>query len=163
MGVGFDLSVTYDEFGNWYIGGGPSLGLSWPISASVISGTTYDDLGLATYSEAEVMNILQGPSTSVTAGAGVVGNVAWNNPTILGVIPIPLIPGGGSSTGIGVGTPQIGIGETWGFKIPGVKWNPRGLNEKTKTPNARSESFSLLFLLLLLDMPCWLFRLQELS
>jgi hypothetical protein len=125
LGVGFDLAVTYDEFGNWYVGGGPSLGLSWPISASVISGTTYDELGLATYSEAEVVNILQGPSTAVTLGAGIVSNVTWNNPTIGGIFPIPLLPGGGSSTGVGLGTPQIGIGETWGVKIPGLKWNPR--------------------------------------
>jgi len=125
LGVGFDLSATYDEFGNWYLGGGPSLGLSWPIAASVVSGTTYDDLGLAAYSEAEVGNILQGPSTAVTLGGGIVANVSWNNPTIGGIVPIPLLPGGGSTKGIGLGTPQIGIGETWAFKIPGFKWNPR--------------------------------------
>jgi hypothetical protein len=125
MGVGFDLSATYDEFGNWYLGAGPSLGLSWGGSLSVVAGTTYNELGIPVYSEAEVANILQGPSTSVTAGAGLVGAVSWNNPTVLGIIPVPLVPSGGSTKALGVGTPQIGIGENWAIKIPALKWNPR--------------------------------------
>jgi len=125
MGIGFDLTATYDEFGNWYLGGGPSVGVSWPISASVVSGTTYDDLGLASYSEEEVQAILPGPSTGVTFGAGAVGNVSWNNPSIGGILPIPLLHSGGSTKAFGVGTPQVGIGETWAFRVPWFKWNPR--------------------------------------
>jgi len=118
-----DFSVTRDDFGNWYVGAGPGLGLGFPVGGSFVTGTTISDLGIPTYDETSVRDILGGPSTTVTAGAGLVGTRSWNNPVVLGNT-IPIIPSseGGGTRGIGLGTPQIGISQQDVLRIPYLRF-----------------------------------------
>ena len=119
--VSFDFSVTRDDFGNWYLGGGFGVGFAYPVGASVLAGTTYDGSGQAVYDEDSVSNILSGPSTSFTAGAGIVLSTSWNTVQNGSGLPIPVIPNprGGSTMAAGFGPPQIGLSHQTASKLPG--------------------------------------------
>jgi len=120
--IGGTINVKRDKFGNWYISGGPSFGLSTPVNGSVILGGDTWQNGVPVTDERGVRNILSGPSASVTgalAGPGMGGS--WNT-TLLGFFTTPIPTGANGTVYAQVGTPEVSYSPQLTFRVPRLKW-----------------------------------------
>jgi RHS repeat-associated protein len=102
LACGGTISWSLDKNGNLYLGVGPECGKSLtPISAS-LTGNWLDQYSDPT--PADLDNYLSKSNISGTAGGIIVGQQGfW--------------PGSGGATGIGMGTPQAGVGYTYSWKL----------------------------------------------
>jgi len=120
--IGGTINVKRDKFGNWYISGGPSFGLSTPVNGSVILGGDTWQNGVPVTDERGVRNILSGPSAGVTgalAGPGMGGS--WNT-TLLGFFTTPIPTGANGTVYAQVGTPEVSYSPQLTFRVPRLKW-----------------------------------------
>jgi hypothetical protein len=114
--VGVHFAFTWDKYGRHYFSVGPTIGLGLPVSASLLTGQTY--LGdQQVRDEANVENILTGPSAGFNVCPVVCGNTSWNitKPAFWGVSP-PW-PTGGSTIAMGLGTPEVSVGKDWAWRL----------------------------------------------
>jgi hypothetical protein len=99
---GAEGSLSLDRYCRVYAGFGPEVGKSPTLIAGSLTGNWLDQRHRPT--EAELDNYLSKHNVSVTAGFGVAAQQGW-------------WPGSGGATGIGVATPQAGVGYTYSFPI----------------------------------------------
>jgi RHS repeat-associated protein len=127
--VGGGGSIKRDMYGNWYISGGPTFGLSAPVTVSYTpTGGTYR-LGREVTLENEVVDVLSGPSAGVSytgwPPVGLTGT--WNTPQIESLgLPLPSygppIPTGATTLSSQVGMPELTYSPQGTVKIPFLRF-----------------------------------------
>ena len=114
--VGVHFAFTWDKYGRHYFSLGPTVGLGFPVSASLLTGQTFVE-GQHVRDAANVENILTGPSAGFNVCPVVCANTSWNISKAGFIGATPPWATGGSTIGMGLGTPEISVGKDWGWKL----------------------------------------------
>jgi len=121
---GGSVGIKCDKFGNIYLSGGPTFGISPPVTASITTrGKTYKN-GAEVTLERDVRDVIGGPSSSVTftglpAEIPAGGTASWNTPWPMMAFGPP-IPTGGSMLSRQVGVPELTYSPQPAIRLPFV-------------------------------------------
>lgn len=111
-GFGVSFSFTWDKYHRHYFSVGPSVGLGLPVSASLLTGQTWN-AGNHVQDKDGVEKILTGPSASVDICPLICFNGGWNTNHI-GMLPLPT---GGNTVSSGIAAPNVSYTKDWTKKL----------------------------------------------
>jgi hypothetical protein len=112
IGIGpFSLSVAVDKYSRVYIS--PGYTISAPrASVSFTEGEVLNSYGFSTDRADDIDSVLSGGSVDYSAGVGIVGGGSYSANPLLPPIPTSDL----KTRENGLGTPQIGIGRSYGIR-----------------------------------------------
>jgi RHS repeat-associated protein len=124
--IGGQVVIRRDKFGNWYVSGGPTFGLSYPISIGpIIGGQAYLNGDVVDDKEDQLVKALTGPSSGVTfiGIAGTAGGSASVNTVREFASVGPPIPTGlNGTTSFQAGLPEANYSPQMTGKVPSIRF-----------------------------------------